>query len=254
MSRQFAGKVALVTGGNVGIGRAISLAFAKEGAKVAIAARRSKEGEETVKLISEEGGEASFIKTDFSVKEEIEALIVKTIQVYKRLDFACNNAGIEGVHFIPTADYPEDSWDQVMNINLKGVWLSMKYEIPHLLKNKNSAIVNISSVAGLIGGRLGPAYYASKHGVIGLTKAAALEYATLGLRINAVAPGVIRSAMAERIFFQQPDGEAKVAARNPMNRVGTPEEVAGSVIFLCSEAASFITGHTLAVDGGILAQ
>jgi NAD(P)-dependent dehydrogenase (short-subunit alcohol dehydrogenase family) len=251
---QFNGKVALVTGGNIGIGRAIALAFAREGAKVVIAARRSNEGDETVNLIKEAGGESVFIKTDFSVRNDIEKLLEETIKVYHRLDFACNNAGIEGVHFVPTADYPEESWDEVMNINLKGVWLSMKYEIPYLLKSPGSAIVNISSVAGLIGGRLGPAYYASKHGVIGLTKAAALEYASHGLRINAVAPGVIRSAMAERIFFQQPDGEAKVAARNPMNRVGTPEEVAGSVIFLCSEAASFITGHTLAVDGGILAQ
>jgi NAD(P)-dependent dehydrogenase (short-subunit alcohol dehydrogenase family) len=254
MRRQFEERVTIVTGGNAGIGKACAFAFAREGAKVVVSGRRTEEGEQTVEMIKNTGGEAIFIRADVSRKEDIEELISRTIQTYNRLDFAVNNAGIEGAKFVPTAEYPEEAWDDVINVNLKGVWLSMKYQIPHLLKQKGSSIVNMSSIAGIIGGRLGSAYHASKHGVIGLTKAAAMEYANQGLRVNAVAPAVIRTEMTERAFFQDPKIGARVTAMHPMGRVGTPDEVAGAVVWLCSEASSFITGHTLAIDGGFLAQ
>lgn len=254
MSAQFKERIAVVTGGSSGLGRAAALAFGREGAKVVVSARRTAEGEETAALVRQAGGEAIFVKADMSKKADIEALIQKAVEAYGRLDFAFNNAGLEGIGFVPTADYPEEVWDEVINVNLKGVWLCMKYEIPHMLKQKGSAIVNMSSVAGLVGGPVGAAYHASKHGVVGLTKAAALEYATQGLRVNAVAPAVIRTDMAERLFLQDPQIETQVTAMHPMGRVGTAEEVAAAVVWLCSEAASFITGHALPIDGGFLAQ
>ena len=254
MNGQFQGKVALVTGGNSGLGKASALAFAKEGAKVVLSARRAEEGAQVAQLIKDAGGEAFFARADMSEKADIEALIARTVEAYGRLDFAVNNAGIEGTLFVPTADYSEDTWDEVININLKGVWLCMKYEIPHILKQKGGSIVNMSSVAGLVGGPIGAAYHASKHGVIGLTKAAAVEYANQGLRVNAVAPAVIRTAMTDRGGFHTPELEPQLMALHPMGRFGTPEEVAGAVMWLCSDAASFITGHVLPIDGGFLAR
>ena len=177
MSGEFESKVALVTGGNSGIGRAIALSFAEQGAKVAIAARRVSDGEETVAMIRDAGGEAIFVATDVSKSSDVQAMVATSIREYGRIDFAINNAGIEGTVMIPTAAYEEEIWDRVIDINLKGVFLCMKYEIPEMLKQGQGAIVNMSSVAGLIGGRIGVAYYASKHGVIGATKSAALEYA-----------------------------------------------------------------------------
>ena len=244
----------MVTGGSSGIGKASALAFARAGAKVVVSARRTKEGEQTAHLIREAGGEAIFVRADVAVRTDIEALINTTIETYGRLDFAFNNAGVEGTPGVPTAEYAEETWDQIININLKGVWLCMKYEIPHLLKQKGSAIVNMASIAGLIGGGVGSGYHASKHGVIGLTRTAAIEYAPQGLRVNAVAPAVIRTDMTERAGFLAPEMEAQMALLHPLGRVGEPNEVAGAVVWLCSEAASFITGSTLPIDGGFTAQ
>jgi NAD(P)-dependent dehydrogenase (short-subunit alcohol dehydrogenase family) len=251
MNKLFDGEVALVTGGSSGIGRATALAFAAEGAKVVVASRRSEESAETVKLIEAEGAEAMFVKTDVSKTSEVEALIAETVKRFGALNFAFNNAGIEGDPFVPIEKYSEATWDQVIDINLKGVFLCMKYELPHIVKAKG-AIVNMASVAGLVGGRVGSAYYASKHGVVGLTKAAALEYADKGIRVNAVAPAVIKTAMTDRSFFHDAELTAGVISRHPVGRVGVPEEVANAVVWLCSDRASFTTGHTLPVDGGFL--
>jgi NAD(P)-dependent dehydrogenase (short-subunit alcohol dehydrogenase family) len=251
VGKSFDGKVALITGGSSGIGRATALAFAAEGARVAIGARRVSEGRETVRLVEQAGSEALFVETDVSVPEQVEQLVEAAAVRWQRLDYAVNNAGIEGTPFVPVADYSIEVWDQVIDINLKGVFLSMKYEVPHLLKQQGAAIVNVSSVAGLIGGPGGSAYYASKHGVIGLTKAVAMEYATQGLRVNAVCPAVIRTAMAERFFRGK---EAIVDSLHPMGRAGTPEEAAAAILWLCSPQASFITGQALAVDGGVTAR
>jgi NAD(P)-dependent dehydrogenase (short-subunit alcohol dehydrogenase family) len=248
----FTGKVALITGASSGIGRATALAFAAEGARVALGARRIAEGEETVRLIEQQGGEAIFVETDVSVPEQVQALVEAAAGRWQRLDFAVNNAGVEGTPFVSVADYSIDVWDQVIDVNLKGVFLSMKYEVPHLLKQPGSAIVNISSIAGLVGGVGGVAYHASKHGVIGLTRTVALEYATKGLRVNAVCPAVIRTPMADR-FFQGVPSDA-IDSFHPMGRTGTPEEAAAAVLYLCSPQSSFITGIVLPVDGGLTAR
>jgi len=247
-------RIALVTGGNSGIGRATAIAFAREEAKVVVAARRVSEGQETVDIIGKSGGDAIFVRTDVSKAAEVAALVNTCIKEFGRLDCAFNNAGIEGSHYVPTVDYTEEVWDEVININLKGIWLCMKYEIPQLLKQGKGAIVNASSVAGLTGSVIGTAYHASKHGVIGLTKAAAIEYAAQGIRVNAVCPAVIRTPMADRLYFWNAEIEAHVTTLHPQGRLGTPEEVAEAVVWLCSDAASFVTGHALPVDGGFLAQ
>ncbi|MEZ5277342.1 MAG: SDR family oxidoreductase [Opitutaceae bacterium] len=252
MPQSLKGKTVLITGGSSGIGRAAALAFASEGCAVAIAARREAEGEETVELVRALGGEAFFCRTDVSLAGDVERMVAVCVERLGRLDFAFNNAGIEGTPYVPTADYDEEVWDQVLGINLKGVWLCMKYQIPQMLRSGGGAIVNISSVAGLKGGRIGSAYYASKHGVIGLTKAAAMEYADKGIRINAVCPAVIQTEMAERSFFHDAALAERTVAKHPIGRIGTPEEVAAAVVWLCSDGASFVTGHALPVDGGLL--
>ena len=248
------GKVALVTGGGSGIGRASALAFAREGACVVVADVAVEGGNETVALIKAAGGTATFVRADVSQATEVAALVDAAVATYGRLDCAHNNAGIEGLE-APTAEYPEDDWDRVIAINLKGVWLCMKYEIPHMQRQGGGAIVNTASMAGLVGARRMPAYVASKHGVAGLTKTAALEYARAGIRVNAVCPGVIRTPMVERFFFSHhPRAETRLSAAAPIGRLGTPEEVAEAVVWLCSAAASFVTGHTMTVDGGMVAQ
>ncbi len=250
---QLDGKVALITGAGSGIGRASALAFAREGAKVAVADIVVEGGEETVRMVKEAGGEAFFIKVDVSNAADVEAMVNAVVDTYGRIDCAYNNAGIEG-RLASTDEYPEDVFDKVIDINLTGVWLCMKYELPHMLKQGSGAIVNTASGAGLIGVAGMSAYVASKHGVVGLTKTAALEYAKSGIRVNAVCPGLIQTPMVERITADQPQlGEALVAAE-PVGRTGKPEEIAESVVWLSSDAASFVTGHAMSVDGGYVAQ
>lgn len=230
-----------------------ALAFAKAGAKVVIAARRIPEGEETVSLITEAGGAALSVQTDVSKPSEVDAMVRKTVEAYGRLDCAFNNAGVSGLGTL-THDYTEDRWDEVTDINLKGTWLCMKYEIAQMLTQGEGTIVNDSSLAGLVAYPGGAPYAAAKHGVIGLTKSAAMEYAQQGIRINAVCPGYINTPMAERGFRRYPQLEAEILAREPMGRLGTSEEVAAAVMWLCSEAASFVAGVAMPVDGGLVAQ
>jgi NAD(P)-dependent dehydrogenase (short-subunit alcohol dehydrogenase family) len=248
------GRVALVTGGGSGIGQASALAFAREGAKVIVADVDAEGGEETVRRMKENGGEAIFVKADVSKAIEVEAMVNKGIETYGRLDYAHNNAGVEP-HYQFTADLTEENWDRAININLKGVWLCMKYEIPQMLKQRRGAIVNTASTLGLVGLDKRAEYTASKHGVVGLTKAAALDYANQNIRINAICPGAIRTPMTERIIARGgPGQEAIIMARQPIGRIGTPEEVARAVVWLCSDAASFVIGHALVVDGGWVAK
>jgi NAD(P)-dependent dehydrogenase (short-subunit alcohol dehydrogenase family) len=244
------GKVALVTGGSSGIGRATALVFAREGAKVVVANRRVDAGQETVQMIKDTGGDAFFIKTDVSQSIEVETLVNQTVERYGRLDYAFNNAGI-GCEVTPVADCPEEDWDLVINTNLKGVWLCMKYEIQQMLRQGGGAIVNNASIAGLVG-FLGapPPYVVSKHGVIGLTKTAALEYATQNIRINCICPGVIRTPMTGG----SPEHIERLTKMEPVGRLGMPEEVAEAVIWLCSDKASFVIGHSMVIDGGFVAQ
>lgn len=248
----FQGKVVVITGGSSGIGRATALCFASRGARVLVGARRSAEGECTVALIRARGGEALYVPTDVGQPRQIHKLIETAVERWNRIDFAFNNAGIEGTPYVPTAEYSEQVWDEVIDINLKGVFLSMKYEIPHMVKQKAGVIVNMSSLAGLTGGRVGTAYYASKHGVVGITRAAAMEYAAVGIRVNAVCPGVVLTPMASRSFKEKDFME--MLPRYPIGRFGTAEEVAEAVVWLCSDAASFITGHALPLDGGFLSR
>ncbi len=253
MAGRLEGKVALVTGGGSGIGRASALTFAREGAKVVVADVVVNGGEETVGMIKKAGGDAIFVKADVSKATEVEALINQAVETYGRLDCAYNNAGIEGVT-ASTTECSEENWERVISINLKGVWLCLKHEIPQMLKQGGGAIVNTSSVMGLVAGQGLPAYVASKHGVAGLTKTAALEYAKAGIRVNAVCPGAIRTPMVERFLNKDPQLEAQLTAQEPVGRMAAPEEVAEAVVWLCSDAASFVTGHTMSVDGGWVAQ
>ncbi len=248
--KEFEGKVALVTGGGSGIGRATVLAFARVGAKVVVADRNVQRGEETISMIRGAGGTASFRRTDVSVAAEIEALVDYTMTTYGRLDLAFNNAGIEG-DVKPLADQTESNFDAVMDINVKGVWLSMKYEIPRMLEQGGGAIVNSSSVAGVVGFPGIGIYAASKYAVIGLTKTAALEYSALGIRINAVNPAAIDTEMIDRLANGMNTKKDDLSTLHPIGHV---EEVAAAVLWLCSIKASFVTGHTLIVDGGFTAR
>jgi NAD(P)-dependent dehydrogenase (short-subunit alcohol dehydrogenase family) len=252
MTAELDGKVGLVTGGTSGIGRETAVLFAKAGAKVVVAGRREVEGQETVELIRAGGGDALFVKADVSKASEVEALVKKTVENFGRLDVAFNNAGIEGV-WVPIVRQSEEDWDRTIDINLKGVWLCLKYEIRQMLRQGGGgAIVNMSSVTGLIGSAGAAAYSASKHGVIGLTKSAALENAKGGIRVNAVCPAVIETPMAERIFGA-PQVHKFVLSCHPIGRFGRPMEVAEAVVWMCSDSASFMTGQSMVLDGGFLA-
>jgi NAD(P)-dependent dehydrogenase (short-subunit alcohol dehydrogenase family) len=246
-------KVALVTGGSSGIGRATALAFARQGARVVVADIVEEGGRETLDMIQKAGGEAIFVKVDVTRADEVESMVKKAVDNYGRLDCAFNNAGVGG-EIAAIENSREETWDRVLAINLKSVWLCMKYEVPQMLSQGGGAIVNTASVAGLIGFPAQAAYVASKHGVIGLTKSAALDHARSGIRVNAICPGVIRTPMIGRRLDAKPHREAAFIAMEPVGRLGEPEEIAEAAVWLCSDAASFVTGHSMAVDGGLVAR
>ena len=246
------GKVALVTGGTSGIGRETSILFARKGARVVVAGRREIEGKETIDLIRRAGGEGIFVRADVSRASEVKALVEKTVAAYGGLDYAFNNAGIEG-HWVPIVEQTEDEWDQTIDINLKGTWLCLKYEIRRMLQQgRGGVIVNNASISGFIGSYGSATYAASKHGVLGLTKAAALEVARNGIRVNAVCPAAVETPMADRLFGA-PEVRKKVLGFYPIARFGKPIEVAEAVLWMCSGAAGFMTGQSLVLDGGFLA-
>jgi NAD(P)-dependent dehydrogenase (short-subunit alcohol dehydrogenase family) len=247
LNKIFENQVALVTGGSFGIGRATAVAFARRGANVVIADWI--EDSETLNLVKAEGVKGIFIKCDVSKASDVKNLIDQTIKTFGRIDYAYNNAGIEGANG-QTHLCTEENWDKTLGVNLKGVWMCMKHEITEMLKVGKGSIVNCASIAGLVGFPTLPAYVVSKHGIVGLTKTAALEYAKQGIRVNAVCPGVIKTPMVDRVTGKDKAAEKQYENMEPVGRMGQPEEVAEAVVWLCSEGASFVTGHAMAVDGG----
>ena len=251
------GQIALITGGGAGIGRAAALKFSEEGAKVVVSDVNSTEGNETVDLVRQKGGDAIFVRADVSKAPDVEALVTAIINTFGKLDCACNNAGIEG-KIVPLIEQTEENFDRVMSVNAKGVFLCLKYEITQMLKSGGGAIVNLASVAGLVGfAGLSP-YVASKHAINGLTKNAALEYSKQGIRVNSICPGGIETRMLDSLVSQASGG--RVGTRemmeplHPIGRIGTPNEVAELIVWLCSPRASFVTGANIAIDGGYVAQ
>jgi NAD(P)-dependent dehydrogenase (short-subunit alcohol dehydrogenase family) len=247
------GKVALITGAGSGIGRATAILFAREGAKVVVVDYNEATARETAELIKKNGGEAIFIKADVSNGEEVRKMIERAVQEYGRLDILYNNAGIEGQQ-APTAECPEENFERVISVNLRGVFLGMKYGIQQMLKQGGGVIINTASVAGMVGFAGLPAYCASKGGVIQLTRTAALEYATMNIRINAICPGVIWTPMVERFTGKREEMIKQFSEIQPVKRMGRPEEVAALALFLASEDSSFITGAAITIDGGYTAQ
>jgi NAD(P)-dependent dehydrogenase (short-subunit alcohol dehydrogenase family) len=248
-NRSFAGKVAFVTGAASGIGRAAALAFAREGASVVIADISEQGNQETARMIEKLGGRTLAVECDVTRSEDVKAALAKAVDAFGRLDIAFNNAGAEQEPK-PTADMTEEEWDRILAINLRSVFLCMKYEIPLMFEYGGGAIVNTSSGAGVKAFGRGAAYAAAKHGVVGLTKDAALDYASSNIRINAVCPGIIDTEMMDRFTGGTPQRREEVIAQEPIGRMGKPEEIAEAVLWLCSDAAAFVIGHALVVDGG----
>ncbi|WP_210713602.1 SDR family oxidoreductase [Pseudomonas sp. MWU349] len=252
MSMTFSGQVALVTGAANGIGQATAQAFAAQGLKVVVADLDTAGGEGTVALIRQAGGEALFVPCNVTLEADVQSLMARTIEAYGRLDYAFNNAGIE-IEKGRLAEGSMDEFDAIMGVNVKGVWLCMKYQLPLLLAQGGGAIVNTASVAGLGAAPKMSIYAASKHAVIGLTKSAAIEYAKKKIRVNAVCPAVIDTDMFRRAYEADPKKAEFAAAMHPVGRIGKVEEIASAVLYLCSDGAAFTTGHALAVDGGATA-
>ena len=254
MGGKFDGKVALVTGGGSGLGRSSALAFAQEGARVVVSDVNMEIGEETVGMIQDANGECILLQADMLKSAEIAEMISKAIDAYGRLDYAFNSAGVGPAKNARIHECSIEDWDRVVNINLRSVFLCMKYELGQMLKQGGGVIVNVASIYGLVGhGGGGPSYTASKHAVVGLTKSAALEYAQEGIRVNAVCPGYTRTPLIQGLL-DDPEKTAEVESWHPMGRLGLPEEISEVVVWLCSDAASFVTGHAMAVDGGFVAQ
>ena len=252
MSKSLQGKVAIITGGNDGIGKATALMFAVEGAKTVVTARRVAEGEQTVKEITDAGGEAIFIATDVSKAADVRSMVDTVVERYGKIDCLFNNAGISGTPLTPVTELEEEEWDQVIDINLKGVWLGMKYVIPVMKRNGGGVIVNMSSVYGLISSHLHmPAYTASKHGVIGLTKSAARDYATDNIRVNTICPAYVHTKMVDVAIEENPPLGETILALHPIGRLGTLDEIAEAVLWLSCDKSSFVTGHSLTADGGL---
>ena len=250
MTHSLAGKHALVVGASSGIGKAIALRLAGEGARVVVAARRQAEGDSVIAEIEKAGGQGAFLHADVTDTESIKGLIEKAVEIYGPLNIAVNNAGIEGSTFVATADYDEATFDAVIETNLKGVWRCMKYQIPAMVDG--GVIVNMASIAGLRANEMmGCAYTASKHAIIGMTKTAAREYAAKGLRFNALCPGVIETEIAQRSLLHDENLKRRVLKMHPIGRLGTVEEVANAALWLASEQSSFMTGHALVLDGGV---
>jgi NAD(P)-dependent dehydrogenase (short-subunit alcohol dehydrogenase family) len=252
MAGRLEGKVALATGVASGIGRATALALAREGARLVLGDVAAA-GEETARDARAFGAAAEFVAADVTRQADVDALVARAVARHGRLDCAVNNAGIEGA-VRETAEYPEDTFERVIQVNLVGVWRCLRAEVPAMRRAGGGSIVNTASVAGLVGAGALSAYVASKHGVVGLTRSAAIEYAKTGIRVNAVCPGVIDTPMVDRLSAEMPSLREALVAMKPMRRLGRPEEVAEAVVWLCSDAASFVTGHALAVDGGYVAQ
>ncbi len=249
----FQGKVAIITGGTSGIGAVTAKRFADEGANVVLTGRRADEGNAVAKRINDAGGSATFVKTDIRNSDEVSNMVSKTVEIYGRLDYAVNNAGIEQ-YMKPLVDQTEKVYDLVMNTNVKGVWLSMREEIPAMLESGGGSIVNMSSMAGKVGFPNMTVYVASKHAVIGLTKSAALEYAGENIRVNSVLPGLIETPMTDRFVQGKEEAAKYLESLHPVGRLGKASEIAEACVWLCSDKSSYVTGASLEVDGGFTAR